>query len=75
MSTAPINRRKPDSPDRIAEIEDQLDELKKKVDEIYEIVAAAKGFFKVLGAIGAGVKWLSLVCAAVGAAWVALKKG
>lgn len=65
------NRRRAESHDRIAEIEVQLDALKSKVDEIYEIVAAAKGFFKVLGVVGKAVKWLMLMCAAVAAAWAA----
>lgn len=62
-----------DTHQRVLEMETQLQELKAKVDEIYEIVAAAKGFFKVLGAIGTGVKWLVLICGSVALAWAAIR--
>ena len=68
-----------DTHERILEIESQLDHwhermerIEKKLDEVYEIVAAAKGFFKVLGVIGTAVKWMMLVGAACAAAWAAI---
>lgn len=79
---APEERRKfeADTHDRIMEIESQLDfgdkrmeRIEKKLDEVYEIVSAAKGFFKVLGVIATGVKWLMLMTAAIAAAWAAFK--
>ena len=79
MST-PIERRlfEADTTYKIGEIESQLEEgtqrmerIEKKLDEVYEIVAAAKGFFKVLGVIGKCVKWLMLMGGAITAAWAA----
>lgn len=79
MST-PIERRlfEADTTYKIGEIESQLEDgsrrmerIEKKLDEVYEIVAAAKGFFKVLGVIGKVVKWLMLMGGAVAAAWAA----
>lgn len=65
---------------RIMEIKSQLEfgdqrmeRTEKKLDEVYEIVSAAKGFFKVLGVIGTGVKWIMLMAAAIAAAWAAFK--
>ena len=79
---APEERRKfeTETHDQILEIESQLDfgdkrmeRIEKKLDEVYEIVSTAKGFFKVLGLIGTGVKWLMLMTAAIAAAWAAFK--
>ena len=63
---------------KFAEIDSQLDEgaermerIEKKLDEVYEIIATAKSFFKVLGVIGKAVKWLIMMCGAIGAAWAA----
>lgn len=73
MTSPTPNRRHNEPTDRIAELEKQIEEVKEKLDEIYEIVAAAKGFFKVLGAIGAAVKWIAMICAALVGIWVAIK--
>ena len=62
-----------DTHQRVLEMEAQLTELKVKVDEIYEIVAAAKGFFKVLGAIGTAVKWIAMICAALAGIWISIR--
>lgn len=69
--TENTNRRRAEPSDRVADIEAQLATLQEKLDEIYEIVAAAKGFFKVLGVIGKAVKWMLVVGGAIGAAWAA----
>ena len=61
---------------KFGEIESQLEEgtqrmerIEAKLNEVYEIVVVAKGFFKVLGVIGKCVKWLMLI----GGAFVAAK--
>lgn len=61
------------------------DELKKNseatakisemVHEMVELFSAAKGFFKMLGWIGSGVKWIALVVAACAALWALLMHG
>lgn len=80
--TTPIERRlfEADTTYKFGEIESQLEEgtqrmerIEAKLNEVYEIVSAAKGFFKVLGVIGTGVKWLMLMTAAIAAAWAAFK--
>lgn len=66
--------------ERIREIESQLEDggermerIEAKVDEVYDIVVTAKGFFKVLGAIGVAVKWIMLMASALAAAWAAFR--
>lgn len=61
--------------DKILSMETQLSELKAKVDEVYDIVSMAKGFFRVLGIIGAAIKWLTIVCTAAAAAMTIIKTG
>ena len=39
-----------------------------KVDEVHEILTAAKGFFKVAKWVGIALKWLGASCAAISAA-------
>lgn len=39
--------------------------------EVLEIVTMAKGFFKTLGYIGAGIKWVGGIGAGIGGAWAA----
>jgi hypothetical protein len=39
--------------------------LEKKIDDIYEIINSARGFFKVVGFIGKGVLWVSGILAAI----------
>lgn len=61
------------------------DELKKNseatakisemVHEMVELFSAAKGFFRMLGWIGAGVKWIALLVAACAALWALIKGG
>ena len=43
--------------------------------EVLAIVTTAKGFFRVLGLIGEGVKWLSALGTAAAALWVAWATG
>lgn len=43
--------------------------------KVLEIVTMAEGFFKTLGYVGAGVKWLAGVVAAGGALYVAWRTG
>lgn len=49
---------------------EKIDEILHGTAEIREIMAAAKGFFKVAAAIGNALKWVAGVVAAVAAAWV-----
>lgn len=76
--SSPIDRRlfEANAEYKFGEIESQLEEgaqrmerIEAKLDEVYEIVVTAKGFFKVLGVIGKCVKWLMLI----GGAIVAIK--
>lgn len=57
--------------ERMERIEAKLDANSAKTDEVHEIISVAKGFFKVLGWIGKGVKWLTVVGAFVGGVWAA----
>lgn len=68
--TTPIDRRlfEADTAYKFGEIESQLEEgtqrmerIEAKLNEVYEIVVVAKGFFKVLGFVGKCVKWLMLI--------------
>lgn len=68
--TTPIERRlfEANAEYKFGEIESQLEEgtqrmerIEAKLNEVYEIVVVAKGFFKVLGVIGKVVKWLMLI--------------
>jgi hypothetical protein len=57
--------------DRTSRIELTLAQNSSATNEVLEIVTLARGFFRVLGAIGGGVKWLLGIGAAVGATWTA----
>lgn len=46
-----------------------LTENTAKTQEVLEIVTLAKGFFAVLGSIGAAIKWLAGLAAGVAALW------
>lgn len=43
---------------RLEEGDARMQRIEESIAEILDIVQAAKGFFKVLGIIGAAVKWL-----------------
>lgn len=61
------------------------DELKKNseataktnemVHEMVELFSAAKGFFKMLGWIGAGVKWIAICAGGIAALWAIFSHG
>ena len=81
MVNAGIERRafETDTHSRIMDIESQLEvghermeRIEKKLDEVYDILSTAKGFFKVLDVIGKGVKWLMMVAAFCSAVYAAI---
>ena len=51
----------------------KLDTTVDSVDELLDILRAAKGFFTVLGMLGNIVKWAAAVAAPVVALWLTLK--
>jgi len=54
---------------RMAGIETALLENTEATKEVLEIVTMAKSFFKVLGHVGNGIKWLSGIAVAAGVLW------
>lgn len=56
---------------RVQTLEEDMTLLKEGMDEILDIIRAAKGFFKVLGFLGVAFKWLAGLGAAAGTAWAA----
>lgn len=49
--------------------------ISEMVGEMVELFSAAKGFFKMLGWIGAGVKWIAVLVAASAALWALITHG
>ena len=45
-------------------------QVKASTDEVYDILTAAKGAFRVLGWIGVAAKWIGIIAGAVTAAWI-----
>ena len=74
---------------RVLTIEDQVTQADERMDkheallkenttstqEVLEIVTMAKSFFKVLGHLGNGIKWLAGVGAAIGTMWAVWPPG
>jgi len=60
--------------ERMERIETDVAVMKGQVAEVYEILSAAKGFFKVLGWIGKAVKWAVGVGTAFIALWALFKR-
>lgn len=50
-------------------------EIKEMTAEMVDLFTAAKGFFKMAGWIGTGIKWVSGVAAALAALWLVFKGG
>ena len=67
-----IEKRLDDGNERMQRIEEKVDAQGVKTDEVYEIIIAAKGFFKVLGWIGKGVKWLTIIGGAITGVYAAV---
>ena len=67
-----IEKRLEDGNERMQRIEDKVDAQAIKTDEVYDIIVAAKGFFKVLSWIGKGVKWMTIIGGAIGGAYAAI---
>ncbi len=47
----------------------------KMTEEMFDIFSAAKGAFKLLGWIGAAIKWAGIIAAAATAVWIFMKGG
>ena len=67
---------------RVHTLESEMALLRESVEKnavtagkVLEIVTMAEGFFKTLGYLGVGVKWVGGIIAAFGAAWVAWHAG
>jgi hypothetical protein len=60
---------------RMAYIEAALDKNAAATQEVLEIVLMAKGFFRVLGGIGAGIKWIVGLAAAIVGLWTLWPSG
>lgn len=58
----------------IQDLEKEIDEIKTDVKELLEIFHASKGFIKVLGWIGVGVKWILTIAAVCGLVYTVAKK-
>lgn len=61
--------------DRIAEIEEMLKTNTDTINEMRDILVAAKGAFKVLGWLGVVFKWVGVVASGVTAVYVLLHLG
>jgi len=53
----------------------EFDEFKKDVKELLDIFRASKGFLKVLGWIGKGIKWIVSLGVVLGLIWAAMSGG
>lgn len=67
--------------DRMDRIESKLDansaateEVRAATEEVRDIVVMGKSFFKVLGHVGSGIKWIASVGAACAGIWLATKE-
>lgn len=56
---------------RMSTIEKSLKDNTAATQEVLEIVTMGKSFFKVMGHIGSGIKFIAGVAAAVGSVWYA----
>ena len=56
-------------------IKEGLEEVGLEVKELVEIFRASKGFIKVLGWLGKGLRWIAFTAAAIGAIWAITKTG
>ena len=56
-------------------INESMKEISDEVTELLEIFRASKGFIKVLGWLGKGLRWLAFTAAAIGALWALTKVG
>lgn len=59
---------------RMGRIEAMLAENSASTEEVREIVVMGKSFFKVLGHLGNGIKWMVSVGAAIAAIWYSTKE-
>jgi hypothetical protein len=60
---------------RMGKIEESIDANTKVTSEIYEIISAGKGFFKVTEEIGNAVKWVVGIVSVCAALWFTIKNG
>ena len=61
--------------DQIKLLQEDVDELRKDVQQLIDIFRASRGFIKVMGWIGKAVKWLAGIGIAIGAIWAAFTHG
>ena len=47
--------------------------IEKDISELVSIFRASKGFLRISGSIGRGVRWTAMTAAAIGALWLAIK--
>lgn len=70
---ARIEKNQEDAKEQRELVKAKLDTTVDSVDELLDILRAAKGFFTVLGMMGNVVKWAAAVAAPVIALWFTLK--
>jgi len=61
--------------ERMGRIEKSIEENTKATSEILEILNMGRSFFRVLGYVGNGIKWISSVLVAAGAIWYVFTHG
>ena len=60
---------------RQEEILEGVDAIRQNIQEMLDIWRSTKGFMRVLGWIGFGVKWLAVTGGAIALVWAAITKG
>ncbi len=53
----------------VSAFRDEMTEIKESIAQLLGIFESSKGFFTVLGWIGKGVKWLTLIGGAIAGLW------
>lgn len=59
--------------ERLEAGDDRMSAIEKMVADVHEIIVTAQGFFRFLGYIGIGIKWIATTIAAVAAIYAAWK--
>lgn len=70
---AAINKRLDAGSTRMKKIESDLQANTVITQQIHDLIVTARAFFKVLGFLGSGMKWLGIIAAAAVSIWGAIQ--